>query len=112
VVTMGGRDFSKLLPGTRSTSVEELARQQGVRTVESADDTSDLWDADEELGSSLPTSGHPVRPTLPGSGVVASLIIKGRGQPLAPQLAGRTWCVSFVTVGELVRGRSCRAGAC
>src|SRR6266511_753906 len=59
--------------------------------------------------SSSPTSGHPVRPTLPEPGAVvldtdvASLIIKGRGQPLAPQLAGRTWCVSLVTAGELVK---------
>jgi predicted nucleic acid-binding protein len=34
---------------------------------------------------------------------VASLIIKGRGEPLAAHLTGRTWCVSFVTVGELVK---------
>jgi predicted nucleic acid-binding protein len=34
---------------------------------------------------------------------VASLIIKGRGDALAEHLAGRTWCVSFVTVGELVK---------
>jgi hypothetical protein len=33
---------------------------------------------------------------------VASVIIKGYGQALTPQLAGRTWCVSFVTIGELV----------
>jgi hypothetical protein len=47
---MGGRDFSKLLPGTRSPSVEELARQQGVRPVESLDDMqADLWESDEEL---------------------------------------------------------------
>jgi len=50
VVTMRGRDFSKLLPGTRSPSVEELARQQGVRPVESVEDMqADLWDSDEEL---------------------------------------------------------------
>ena len=49
-MTMGGRDFSKLLPGTRSVSVEELARQQGVRPVSSVDDMqADLWDSDEEL---------------------------------------------------------------
>jgi predicted nucleic acid-binding protein len=34
---------------------------------------------------------------------VASLIIKGRGDTLAAQLSGRTWCVSYVTVGELVK---------
>jgi len=34
---------------------------------------------------------------------VASLIIKGRGDALAASLAGRLWCVSFVTVGELVK---------
>lgn len=34
---------------------------------------------------------------------VALLIIKGRGDALAEHLAGRTWCVSFVTVGELVK---------
>jgi hypothetical protein len=47
---MGGKDFSKLLPGARSVSVEELARQQGVRPVENvADMRADLWDSDEEL---------------------------------------------------------------
>jgi len=50
VVTMSGRDFSKLLPGTRSVSVEELARQQGVRPVDSLDDMqADLWESDEEV---------------------------------------------------------------
>jgi len=50
VMTMGGRDFSKLLPGTRSVSVEELARLQGVGPVESVDDMqADLWDSDAEL---------------------------------------------------------------
>ncbi len=34
---------------------------------------------------------------------VASLIIKGRARSLAPHLAGSIWCVSFVTVGELVK---------
>jgi toxin FitB len=34
---------------------------------------------------------------------VASLVIKGRGDLFAPRLAGRTWCVSFVTVGELAK---------
>jgi hypothetical protein len=54
VVTVGRRDFSKLLPGTRSVSVEELARQQGVRPVDSLDDMqADLWDSDEELDEFL-----------------------------------------------------------
>jgi hypothetical protein len=51
---MGGRDFSKLLPGARSVSVEELARQQGVQPVESLDDMrADVWDSDEELDEFL-----------------------------------------------------------
>ncbi len=33
---MSGKDFSKLLPGARTVSVEELARQQGVSPVVSA----------------------------------------------------------------------------
>jgi hypothetical protein len=50
VVTTDNEDFSKLLPGARSVSVEELARQQGVRPVDSVDDMqADLWDSDEEL---------------------------------------------------------------
>jgi hypothetical protein len=50
VVTMGRRDFSKLLPGTRSPSIEELAREQGVQPVDSLDEMqADLWDSDEEL---------------------------------------------------------------
>jgi len=48
---MDGKEFSKLLPGTlRSVSVEELARQQGVRPVENIVDMhADLWDSDEDL---------------------------------------------------------------
>jgi hypothetical protein len=47
---MGRKDFSKLLPGARSVSIEELARQQGVLPVESVEDMrADLWDSDEEL---------------------------------------------------------------
>jgi hypothetical protein len=50
VVTTAHRDFSKLLPGARSVSIEELARQQGVQPVESVEDMrADLWDSDEEL---------------------------------------------------------------
>jgi hypothetical protein len=51
VVIMDGKEFSKLLPGApRSVSVEELARQQGVRPVEDIKDMhADLWDSDEEL---------------------------------------------------------------
>ncbi len=49
-MTTDNEDFSKLLPGARSVSVEELARQQGVRPVDSVDDMqADLWDSDEEL---------------------------------------------------------------
>jgi len=47
---MSGRDFSRFLPGARSASVEELARQQGVRPVVSLEDMrADLWESDEEL---------------------------------------------------------------
>lgn len=59
--------------------------------------------------SSSPRSVPPARPTLADQRPVvldtdaASLIIKGRGDTLAAQLAGRTWCVSYVTVGELVK---------
>lgn len=51
---MSGRDFSKLLPGARSVSVEELARLQGVKPVESLDDMrADVWDTDNELDEFL-----------------------------------------------------------
>lgn len=48
---MDGKEFCKLLPGAlHSVSVEELARQQGVRPVANvADMHADLWDSDEEL---------------------------------------------------------------
>lgn len=47
---MGGKDFLKLLPGVRSVSVAELARQQGVGPVTSVESMrADLWDSDEEL---------------------------------------------------------------
>ena len=35
---------------------------------------------------------------------VLSLIMKGRLDPAASGLAEHTWCVSFVTVGELAKG--------
>lgn len=37
---------------------------------------------------------------------VASLIIKKRLDPAAADLYRHTWCVTFVTVGELVKGAS------
>ena len=37
---------------------------------------------------------------------VASLIMKGRLDPAGSGLVGRTWCVTFVTVGELAKGAS------
>ena len=50
MVSMSGTDFSGLLPGSRPLSVDELARQQGVRPVRSLDDMrADLWDTDEDL---------------------------------------------------------------
>lgn len=54
VPSMSGTDFSGLLPGPRPRSVEELAREQGVRPVQSLDDMrADLWDTDEELDEFL-----------------------------------------------------------
>jgi hypothetical protein len=54
VTPVRGRDFSKLLPGPRSASVEELDRQQGVRPVTSLDGMrADLCESDEELEDSL-----------------------------------------------------------
>lgn len=60
--------------------------------------------------SSSPTFGPHVRPTLPDRAGpvaldtdVASLILKGRDDGLAAELVRRTWCVSFVTIGELVK---------
>ena len=54
--------------------------------------------------------GPRVGPTLAdGAGPVvldtdiASLTIKGTLDPAPDRLVGRTWCVSFVTVGELVK---------
>lgn len=43
-------DFHGLRFGPPSVSVEELARQQGVRPVRSFEDMrADLWDSDEEF---------------------------------------------------------------
>ena len=54
VVGMSYGDFTRLLPGHRSMTVVELARQQGVRPVRSLDDMrADLWDTDEELDEFL-----------------------------------------------------------
>jgi len=51
---MSGKDFSKLLPGARTVSVEELARQQGVSAVASVQDMrAELWDSDEEFDGFL-----------------------------------------------------------
>ena len=47
---MSDGDLTRLLPGPPAVSVEELARQQGVRPVRSfADMRAGLWDSDEEL---------------------------------------------------------------
>lgn len=44
----------RLLSGPPSMSVEELARQQGVRPVRRGQDmTADLWDSDEEFDAFL-----------------------------------------------------------
>ena len=40
---------------------------------------------------------------------VASLIIKRRLDPADARLYRHTWCVTFVTVGELVKGASMAA---
>jgi len=48
------RDFWRLLPFDRPLSVDELARQQGVRPVRSLDEMrADLWDSDDELEAFL-----------------------------------------------------------
>jgi hypothetical protein len=53
-VAMSDGDFRRLLPGPRSLTIEELAREQGVRPVRSLDDMrADLWDSDEELDQFL-----------------------------------------------------------
>lgn len=49
-----GTDYSDLLPGPRHVSAEELARQQGVRPIKSADDLrADLFESDDELDEFL-----------------------------------------------------------
>jgi hypothetical protein len=54
VIAVGRGDYMKLLPGARSTSVDELARQQGVHPVRSVRDMqADVWDSDEELDEFL-----------------------------------------------------------
>jgi hypothetical protein len=54
VTSMSGTDFGGLLPGPRPRSVEELAREQGVRPVQSLQDMrADLLDTDEELDEFL-----------------------------------------------------------
>lgn len=51
---MSGSDFTRLLPGPRSATAAELARQQGVQPIRSTDDMrADLWDSDEELDEFL-----------------------------------------------------------
>jgi hypothetical protein len=51
---MSDGDFSRLMPGPPSVSVEELARQQSVRPVRSFEDMrADLWDSDEEYDAFL-----------------------------------------------------------
>lgn len=47
---MSDSDFTGRLPGRAAVSVDELARQQGVRPVRSLGDMrADLWDSDEEF---------------------------------------------------------------
>ncbi len=51
---MSDRDFTWQLPGPPPVSIEELARQQGVRPVRSFDDVrANLWDTDEEFEAFL-----------------------------------------------------------
>ena len=51
---MSDGDFSRLLPGPPPVSVEELARQQGVRPVRSFEQMrADLWDSDAEFDAFL-----------------------------------------------------------
>jgi hypothetical protein len=54
MATISDGDLTRLLPGAPSVSVEELARQQGVRPVRSFDAMRvDLWDSDEEFDEFL-----------------------------------------------------------
>ena len=51
---MSDSDFTWLLPVPPPVSVEELARQQGVRPIQPGEDMSaDLWDSDEEFDAFL-----------------------------------------------------------
>ena len=59
---------------------------------------------------------RPARPTLAEASSpiildtdVASLIIERRLDPADAHLYRHTWCVTFVTVGELVKGASMAA---
>ena len=54
VTIMSDGDFGRQLPGPPPVSVEDLARQQGVRPVQSFEDMrADLWDSDSELDAFL-----------------------------------------------------------
>lgn len=47
---MSDSDFTWQLPGPPPVSIDQLAREQGVRPVQPGDDMSaDLWDSAEEL---------------------------------------------------------------
>jgi hypothetical protein len=51
---MSDGDFTWHLPGPPPVSIEELARQEGVRPVRSFDDMrADVWNTDEELDEFL-----------------------------------------------------------
>ena len=51
---MSDSDFTWLLPVPPPVSVDELARQQGVRPIQPGEDMSaDLWDSDEEFDAFL-----------------------------------------------------------
>ena len=54
VTIMSDGDFGRQLPGPPSVSVEDLARQQGVRPVRSFEAMrADLWDSDAEFDAFL-----------------------------------------------------------
>jgi hypothetical protein len=54
VVDMSDGNFIGPLPGPPPVSVEELARQQGVRPIRSGQDMrADLWESDEEFDAFL-----------------------------------------------------------
>jgi hypothetical protein len=51
---MSDSDFTWLLPVPPPVSVDELARQQGVRPIQPGEDMSaDLWESDEEFDAFL-----------------------------------------------------------